>query len=446
LELKRQLGLFTAILVIVADVIGTGIFVTTGSALGMTGSALTVLILWAVGGLVAITGALCYAELATMWPDDGGEYVYLKKTFGMLPSFLTGWISLVVGFTASVAISSLTLVWYLNEFFQGGVLGDPFTQKLVAAGLIIFFGIIHIFGVKEGSLVQNSLTVLKLLLVFSLIIFGFYMADWNNSERLVMSYASGEGKSLADYGLVLLIIMFAYTGWNGATYIAGEIKEPNRNLPKAMFWGTLLITVIYILLNAVFLISTPGSELMGKRAVGAIAASNLFGPSFSPVFTLGIALILLSAVSVQMMIGPRVYYAMAKDRVIFKSLTRINPKFNTPDFAITVQMIIAVTYIFLGKNNVESLLVYMGFSLNIFPLMAVIGLIIQRYKNPDAPRPFRVPLFPVVPVIYIVLTFGMMVAALIKWTETSLFAIGVVAAGVVIYFFWQKFFMKSLEE
>lgn len=364
----------------------------------------------------------------------------------MLPSFLTGWISLVVGFTASVAISSLTLVWYLSEFCQVVFLADPWNQKFLAAGLILVFGIIHIYGVKQGSFLQNGLTALKLLIVFSFIVFGFSFADWSHSERLVAVFSNAGDKSITDYGLVLLIIMFAYSGWNGASYIAGEIKNPEKNLPKAMFLGTLIITFLYILLNIVYIISTPGSDLIGKQAVGAIASANLFGTAGASLITLGIALILFSAVSVQMMIGPRVYYAMARDRMIFHSLGRVNKKFMTPDLAIIIQTCIAVIYVFIGKSNIEYLLVYMGFSLNIFPLMSVIGLMIMRKREPDTERPFRVPLYPVVPLIYIILTLSMMIAALVNWTKTSLFACGVVLVGVVVYFIWRKILqMRGIE-
>jgi len=444
LELKRQLGLVTAVLIIIADVIGTGIFVTTGSALAMTGSAKVVLVLWALGGLVAITGALCYAELAAMWPDDGGEYVYLKKIFGPLPSFLTGWISLFVGFTASAAITALTLLWYLNEFFQSGFLAGPLAQKVIAAAVILAFGIMHILGVRRGGSVQNLLTVLKLIIVVSLIGAGLYCADWSQAGRLAAEYsAPGESKSLADYGLVLLIIMFAYSGWNGATYMAGEIKDPQRNLPRAMFWGALLITVIYLLLNVVFLISTPGKDLMGQNAVAAIAASNLFGGGVAAFITLGISVILFSSVSAQMMVGPRVYFAMAQDGILFKSLSRVHPRFQTPDLAIILQTIIAMVYVFIGKDHIMVLLNYMGFALGIFPLLSIIGLVIMRYRQPDAARPFRVPLFPLVPVIYIVMTAGMMTASLMKWTETSLVAVAVVAVGAVVFLVWKRFFRQA---
>ena len=439
MELKREIGLATAILIIIADVIGTGIFMTTGNVLGMTQSASVVLTLWGLGGLVALTGSLCYAELATMWPDDGGEYIYLQKIYGKLPAFLTGWVSLVVGFSASAAISAILFTIYLNQFFQSPFLSDPWTQKFISSGVIVFFGIFHIVGVKKGSLVQNGLTVLKLLIVFSLIVFGFFMADWGSSGRLTAEYVSKEPVSVLQYGSALLVIMYAYSGWNGATYIAGEIKNPEKNLPRAMFIGILSIGIIYLLLNVIFLIATPGKELMGKEAVGAITAKNLFGAGFSPVFTLGIAIVLLSSVSVQIMVGPRVYYAMAKDKMIFSSLQRINKKFNTPDLAILIQMAITIIYVFIGIKNVVSLLIYLGFALGFFPLMSVIGLMILRKKSPQTKRPFKVPFFPVIPLIYIVLTIGMMVTSLITSTKTSLFALLVVFVGISVFTLWQRF-------
>jgi len=436
-ELRRQLGLTSAVLIIIADVIGTGIFVTTGLTLGMTQSALVVIILWTLGGLTAITGSLCYAELATMWPDDGGEYLYLKKIYGFLPAFLTGWVSITVGFTASAAATSLTLVWYLKEFFTVFPQAE-LIQKLIAASFILFFGFLHILGLKKGSFVQNFLTVVKLLIIFSLIVFGFIYIDWDMTSRITSGMSSSGGNiGIGTYGIALLIIMFAYSGWNGTSYIAGEIKNPQKNLPRAMFFGSLAITIIYILLNIVFLMSSPAEQLTASHATAAIAASNLFGAKAGSLLTLVVAIVLISAVSVQMMIGPRVYYAMAKDGLIFSKLSRINPKFNTPDLAIATQMIIAIIYVFIGKNNIESLLAYMGFSLGIFPLMAVIGMLVMRFKNPDIQRPFKSPLFPLIPIIYIVLTAGMMAASLIMWTKSSLFAIGVLCFGIVIYFIWR---------
>jgi len=448
MNLKRQLGLPTAILVVVASMIGTGIFITTGDILDMTHHALVVLVLWAVAGLVAITGALCYAELAATWPEAGGEYVYLKNTFGYLPAFLTGWISLVVGFSAPVALSAIAFVEYINKFWQNLMVANGqdtllfanvLTQKTVAAGVVVLLSIIHILGVKEGGMIQNVLTIIKLAIVATFIGFGVYMADWGFASRLTAEYPVTGGDSLAGIpviGLALLIIMYSYSGWNGAAYIAGEIKQPEKNLPKALFFGTLITAVLYIGLNVVFLMAVPGQKLLGQEAVGAIAAKSLFGVHVSHFFTLGIALILLSSISVQMMIGPRVYYAMATDRMMFRPLSRIHPMLGTPMVAIGVQMFLAIVYVYVG--SARTLMEYMGFALLIFPLLAIIGLVVLRRKHPELRRPYRVPFYPWTPLVYIVLTLSMMIAAVFTWVRTSWFAIGVVLVGIPVFFLWKK--------
>jgi APA family basic amino acid/polyamine antiporter len=435
-------------MVVVASMIGTGIFLTTGIVLEMTRNALLVLILWGVAGLVALTGALSYAELATMWPEAGGEYVYLKKTFGYLPSFLTGWISLMVGFSAPVALSSIAFVEYINRFWQnvmvmegGGapLISDPWWQKILAASIVLALGLIHIWGVRAGGNVQNVLTVIKIAIVVVFIGLGVVMADWSGADRLIAEYAAADGAAQAGIplsGLALLVIMFSFSGWNGATYIAGEIRDPDRNLPRALFWGTLLTTLLYVGLNVVFLISVPGQNLLGQEPVGAIAARSLFGIQASHFFTLGIALILLSSISVQLMVGPRVYYAMAVDRLMFGPLAKIHPRLGTPYVAICVQIVLAVVYVVLG--SAKALLEYMGFALVVFPLLTVIGLMYLRRRHPELKRPYRVPAYPWMPLVYIVLSAGMMVAGLLTWATTSLFALGVILAGIPVYFLWRR--------
>ncbi len=443
MELKRQLGLYTGILVIIADMIGTGIFMTTGNILGMTQSALIVILLWILGGIVALCGALSYSELATMWPDAGGEYVYLKKIFGDLPAFLTGWVSLLVGFTAPVATSSMLLVQYLNTFFVNinastitAYTGNVFWQKTIASTIIILFAITHIIGVRKGSNIQNVLTVIKIGIVLAFIVAGFYVLDSSGISRLYANYGSLEIQSIPFVGLSLLIVMFAYTGWNGATYIAGEITNPGKNLPKIMFWGVSITTVLYILINVVFLMSTEASSIMGKDEIGAIAAQALFGPVASNFFSITIAIILLSSVSAQMMLGPRVYYAMAQNRMIFGSLASVNERFGTPVNAILLQMLLAIIYVYSG--SAMTLVIYMGFSLNIFPVLAVMGLIVARKKYPNLHRPYTTPYYPFIPLTYIVLSIIMMVAALFCWTITSVFAIVVLLAGIPVYYIWQR--------
>jgi len=441
LELKRQIGLTTAILIIIADVIGTGIFMTTGQVLEMTGNALSAIILFGIGGLMAVIGALCYAELSTMWPDDGGEYIYLKKIYGLLPSFLTGWISLLIGFSLAAAMSAITAVNYINKLAPDGMLLGDWYSKLCAAGMVLVFGIVHLVGVQKGSFVQNMLTVLKLLIIFLFITMGCYFIDWQHADRLIMRYDSPGEKSILEYGAALIIILYAYSGWNGTTYIAGEIKNPEKNLPRALFFAAVFITVIYIAINVVFIMATTGQEIMmdGKYTIGNLAAKRLFGDTIAPLFNLSIVLILLSSISVQMMIGPRVCYAMAKDKVIFRALETISKQYQTPYVAIILQTAIAVFYTFIGFDAILQMLIYMGFALSIFPFLAVLGMVYGRYKHPEIPRPFKVPFFPAVPVIYLVLSLCIMVATLVTQTIPSLFALGVIAVGIGIFYLWERF-------
>lgn len=451
-ELKRQLGLPTAILVVVASMIGTGIFITTGEVLGMTQNAFVLLMLWVVALVVALTGSLCYAELATMWPNVGGEYLYLKNTFGMLPAFLSGWISLIIGFTACVAVTSITIVEYFRQFFlswQGAdspiavFLSNPWNHKLTSSMLIVFFGGIHIIGVRVGSAVQNVLTVIKVLIILGILGFGVIMADWTKAERLIAAYPAENESAfgrIPTLGISLLIIMFSYTGWNGASYLSGEIKQPEKNLPRALLWGTVTTSVLYLLVNVIFLISAPGELLMNQKAIGAVATRHLFGPQVSNFFTLAIALMLLSSISVEIMVGPRVYYAMAKDHMLFGFLGTVSERFQTPAFAIFLQVVLSVFYVIIGNSTI--LMEYMGFALGIFPVITVIGLMYLRYKRPDIPRPFKVPLYPLVPLIFIILSVFMLVAGFMAWTNTARFALLAVCGGVPIYFLWKWYSSK----
>ncbi|MDR2733702.1 MAG: amino acid permease [Spirochaetota bacterium] len=463
MELKRNIGLFTAVCVIVGNMIGTGIFGTTGYALADMGQAGLVLVLWLIGGAAAIAGALSYAELASIWPEVGGEYVYLKNTFGKLPAFMTGWVSLTVGFSAAVAACALVFTEYLANFMTSvaadSLFADAVFQKFLAAGIIVFFSCMHIMGVRRGTLLQNILTVIKVLIVLALVIGGLIAAGGAHTERLsagfdaqAASLAGGLAwilhptapvPALPEIALTLLIVMFAYSGWNASAYIAGEIKDPAKNLPRALFWSAFGIMVVYFLFNIVYLLAVPIEELAGQGAVGAVAAGGLFGPEAARFFSLGIAVILLSAISSQIFIGPRVSYAMARDRMLFRSLGALHERYETPHRAILLQAAVSITYIFLG--SAEMLMQYMGFALSVFPLIAVAGLIVLRIRRPDLARPWKVPLFPLFPAIYIALTLIMMIASLLAWTSTSLFALLVLAASVPVYYIWRFFAMTRLD-
>jgi len=281
--------------------------------------------------------------------------------------------------------------------------------------------------------------------VVLLIVFGLSAADWSRADRLYAHYAPASALSyfsIPKTGLALLIIMYAYLGWNTTSYLSGEMLTPERNLPRALISGTLITTVLYVLLNIVFLISANGSDIMGKDEIGALAVARLFGPGISAAFTLGIAAVLLSSVSVNMMVGPRIYYAMAKDGMIFHTLSKVHPRFGTPFVSIFVQILLTLFYVFTG--SAMTLVIYMGFALNIFPVLAVIGLMYLRLKRPDLKSPFRVPCYPFVPLIFVLLTIAIMIAALFNWTMPSLCAIVVILLGIPIFYFWKRLINKRL--
>jgi len=365
-------------------------------------------------------------------------------------------------------VSALVFTQYLANFMGSvlgseamlsGLLSQEWFKNLIAASVILFFTGMHIIGVRRGTGLQNVLTIIKGVIVFALIAGGLLAAGCTNLDRLSAGFdiqaaellgglayilhPSAPVPALPQAALTLLIVMFAYSGWNAATYIAGEIRDPVKNLPRALFWSAFGTMIVYVLLNIVYLLAVPTDELAGQGAVGAVAAAGLFGPEIASFFSLGIVLILLSAISAQVFIGPRVSYAMARDRMLFRSLGTLHARYETPHRAILLQAVIAIGYIFLGSAGM--LMQYMGFALSVFPLLAVIGLIVLRIRRPDLPRPWKVPFYPLFPVLYIVLTLGMMVASLLAWTATSLFALLVLAASIPVYFLWRAYIARSPE-
>ncbi|HMW61258.1 MAG TPA: amino acid permease, partial [Leptospiraceae bacterium] len=282
MALQRQLGFITGALVVVASMVGSGVFYLPQIILGLTQNGWVFMLTFLVGGLIAITGSLSYAEMATMFPDDGGEYQYLKKTFGFLPAFLTGWISLLVGFTASITGSALVLKMYfvpLMDQMLGAenIFHNALFMKFFLACIIITLGTLHIIGVKFGSSVQNALTVIKMTIVISFILAGLYVlkgADF--SQALSWVGPKAETSGLLIYSAALINVMYIYSGWNGATYIGGEMKDPQKNLPRALLSAAVLTTVLYLLLNLVFIAAVTPEKMAGNPGFGGMTAARLF--------------------------------------------------------------------------------------------------------------------------------------------------------------------------
>jgi APA family basic amino acid/polyamine antiporter len=428
MNLRRRLGLNTATSVVVANMIGTGIFTTTGLMLARLENSWLVLLCWVLGGTLALCGALCYAELGTMMPRAGGEYVYLHEVYGPLTAFLSGWTSFFVGFSAPIAAAGVACAAYLSA---AGLLADTWlAEKGTAVGIVVVFTAIHYRGVGLGAPVQNFLTGLKLLLLGGLIVVGLLtgQGDWHFLEASSHLWPSGRWSQL---GIALLWVMFAYSGWNASAYLAEELNAPGRNLPRSLLLGTMIVMVIYLLVNLLYFYAASPAALSGVVAVGEVAAKQLFGTGAATWLSTLISLALLSSLSAYVFVGPRVYYAMARDGLFFRFAARIHPRFETPGLSIVAQGICAGLMILTG--TFEQLLTYIGFALGIFPWMAILGVVLLRQRQPGRKRPYRVWGYPFTPVFYLVAMAWILGVALVNRPGPSLVALLTVAAGIPAY-------------
>jgi APA family basic amino acid/polyamine antiporter len=439
-SLRRRLGFFPATNIVVANMIGAGIFTTSGLLLADLHSPMLMIGLWLVGGVIALCGAISYGELGASMPEAGGEYLFLSRLFHPSAGFLSGWLSFIVGFSAPIAASAIGFSEYFMRVFPGmdswfdfiPGSGPGAMNKVLAVLIIVIFTGIHYAGLELGAKVQNFLTVLKVVLIVALIVAGLAFGS-GDTANFARGSADGSFSGWKSIGLSLMWILFAYSGWNASTYIGSEIKDPRRNLPASLIIGTGVVVLLYILLNVVFVYAIPPQEMKGVISVGGLAMGNLFGLQAERIFSLLISFALFSSLSAFIIIGPRVYYKMAKDGLFFKAIARVHPRFGVPSYAIVLQGIIAV--IFVVSGTFEQILTYMGFSLGIFPLLTIIGLIKMRIKGQTA---IKMPGFPIPQLIYLLAGSLILVLAFLERPAESLFAIGTLLTGVPVYLIFRS--------
>ncbi|HYG51185.1 MAG TPA: amino acid permease [Flavobacteriales bacterium] len=401
----------TAVAVVVANMIGTGVFTSLAYQLIGLSDPFAIIMLWLAGGIIALCGAFCYAEVATRLKESGGEYLYLSKIFHPVVGFTSSWISLFAGFSGAIATSALAIGKY-----AGPVLGYTVDtndtslfriDKLVAIGALIFLSLIHVRGVKTGGLAQTILTSIKLALIAFFCLAPFFISGSNQGiQSFAPSNKSWELIFSMAFAGSLAWVMFSYSGWNAASYIAGNIEKPRKTIPQALILGTLFVTFIYIFLNMMFLYTTPMDEMNFvkngfKEDVGNIVATKLFGVDYGLIFSGLFSLALLSTCSSMIIAGPRVLEKMGHDYSFFKSLT-VNSKGGTPVIAIVVQGVLSLSMILF--SDFESMIQYISIILTFFSVLTVIGLIVLRIKSkgqPDDPSVYKSPLFPIPALIFI---------------------------------------------
>ena len=422
-EERRPVSLFSAAIIVIANMIGIGVFTTLGFQVASLHSPFAVLMLWVLGGVGAFCGALCYGELGAMMPRSGGEYTYLTNIYHPAIGFLSGWVSMVAGFAAPIALAAIALGEYTGAIVPG------VDKTVIAVSIIVILSLVHLTDVRFGCHFQNLFTGGKILLIIAFIGLGFCVT---HPQDISLTPSRGDLGSLFSpaFAISLVYVFYAYSGWNSSSYIAGEILKPEKNLPISLFLGAAFVSLCYCLINYIFLYTVPMGELAGQIDVGYLSAKAIFGGRGGTMMTGLICLALISSLSSLIMVGPRVTQTMSEDLGRLRFLARKNAR-GAPVFAIILQAGVAIFLTLTATFN--TVLTYVGFTLALFASLAVLGVFVWRVKHPEAPRPFKTWGYPVTPAIFLVLYGWMIVYLFIERPLPSVCGLLTVASGLLLY-------------
>jgi APA family basic amino acid/polyamine antiporter len=452
-ELKRQIGLFDAVMLISGDMIGTGIFISTGVIAETLPSPGGVLLVWVFGGLLALTGALSCAELSASMPYAGGDYNYIREAFGILMGFLSGWSSFLVTFSGAIAFLAVTFNGFMSFFFP--VLGSEtayFSAEIlghtikVTAGtvfsvvIVFLISALHCIGVRQGTMMQNFLSILKIGALVGIILLALFIGK-GDTAHFTPFFDWAKIGNFSIFAAAFIPVIFAYSGWNAVIYIAGEVKEPERNLPRALLWANLIVIGLYLAINVVYIYGVPVTGMKGALRVSEVATTALFGYQTSAWITAIITVSILGALNVVTMLGPRIYYAMARDGVFFRKLNYVHPRLGTPVPAIVLQAIWASLLILTGTFG--TLFTYVSVIITLFSALTVGSVIVLRYKRPDLHRPYRLWGYPIVPILFIAAHLWIVWGSVTEKPFESLVGFFIVCLGIPAYLIWQNRLQKQ---
>jgi len=415
--------------VVVANMVGTGVFTSLGFQLLDIRSGFVLLALWAVGGLAAVCGAMTYAELGAAMPRSGGEYNFLTRIYHPSVGFVSGWVSATVGFAGPTALAAMTFAAYGTSVFQMGE--NAWLEKSLAAALVIALTLVHASNRRNSGALQVIFTILKVAIIVVFCSAALFAVD--SPQPVTFLPVAGDGALITSgvFAVALIYVSFAYTGWNAATYLSSELENPQRTLPWILMGGTMIVTLLYVALNFTFLYTTPMDAMVGQVEVGFISAEAAFGELGGRFTGLVLAMLLVSTVSAMTMAGPRVIQVIGEDFPALNALSKKN-KDGIPAIAIYIQSAIALLFIF--SSTFESVLVFSGFTLALSSFTTVLGIFVLRWRQPDLPRPYRTFLFPLPPLIYLALTGWTLAFVLISRPVEGLFGLGIIGLGLIFYF------------
>jgi APA family basic amino acid/polyamine antiporter len=430
--LVRGLGTVEATTIILGGVIGSGIFLAPALVANNVGSPARSLAVWAVAGILATAGGLCYAEMAAAIPESGGTYQYLKRTYrSPLLAFLAGWMFFFVDGPGSLAAVATAFATYAGVFLKTG----PTGTKVLAAGVLMALVVVNVLGVRTGGRVQNVMTGLKVLALLAVIAVPLSSGagSWNHFAAAGREPAQG---ALAAVGAAIIPASFAYSGWTFTSYLGAEFKDPGRAIPRGIIWGMGAVIVIYLAVNVAFLYVLPFERLAASTVVASDAMGVVLGERAADLVAVAIMLSTLGALNAAVLAFPRMGYALAKDGLFFRSLERVHPRFHTPAAAIVVQGLIACAFI--ASGSYERILGYFGFTDFLAFGLVVLGVMVLRRREPNLPRPYRVFGYPLTPLLFLALCVGYLGTVLIGRPVESLIGVALTLTGIPFYLWWRR--------
>jgi len=451
-RLLRRLNLLDTTFLVIGAVVGSGIFMTSGFILDYLPSAGWLLLVWLVGGLFTLGGALSCAELGAMYPRAGGQYVYIREAYGPFAGYLYGWGFFWFIMGGGIAALAVGFAEFFGYFFPGlstqslllntSVFGQPYSLsagQLVAAATIVFLTGVNYFGVKSGAVVQDIFTFLRIGSVLALVVLGLTMgnrAGIRSVEDLFRGGPESIPGAITLFGLALIAALWTYDGWYAINCTAEEIKKPERNIPLGLLLGTLSITLIYLLVNVVYILALPVDKMRGVARVGELASSQLFGPTATSIFSAAIAVSIFGCLSANILFGPRVYMAMADDKLFFRAMSHVHPRYRVPSKALIGQAIWSCLLCLSGTY--QDLYEFVVFALVIFFGATGLAVIVLRRKQPHLARPYRTWGYPVVPVLFALVNLLIFINTVISDPRKSLLGLLLLALGIPSYFYWRK--------
>ena len=415
----------TAIAVVIANMIGAGVFTSLGFQLLEFRSGFVLIMLWVVGGVTALCGALSYAELGTALPRSGGEYNFLSRIYHPGAGFAAGWISATIGFAAPTALVALTFGAYLEA-------AVPWLERTwLALGLITLLTFAHSTTRERSGQTQRWFTSLKIILIVAFCLAGWLLAPELQQPAFAPNVGDVELITSGAFAVALIYVNYAYTGWNAATYLTGELEDPQRSLSCVLILGTLAVTLLYLLLNGTFLLLAPMDAMAGHEEIGHIAASHAFGTIGGKIMGIVLALLFVSTVSAMLMAGPRTLQCIGQDFPLFRLLARTNQD-GVPSIAIYA--LGALSLIFVMSASLEQILVFAGFTLGVSSFLTVLGVFVLRVREPELERPYRIALYPLPPLVFLLVTGWTLVFIALQRPTEALWGMAIIAAGAVLYF------------